>query len=133
MKQLLLLAAVVSFFGCTKEKIIESIPGTWTIIETNDGDTGGAGFKIQTYSPSSEISLHFGENGDLQLEGSNPGKANSPLWHYDRYELLEGHTIRFYQSSGNKQQKAYFEIEGDLYLNYINSRHGYEEKFLRVK
>ena len=80
MKQLLLLAAVVSFFGCTKEKIIEPIPGTWTIVETNDGGTG-AGIRIQTYSPTSEISLHFGENGNLQLEGSNPGRANSPLWH----------------------------------------------------
>lgn len=132
MKQLLLLAAVVSVFGCAKEQIVQTIPGTWTIVETNDGSIG-MGYRVQTYSPSTEITLQFGNDGSLILSGSNPGVANSPLWEYDRYEIAENHIIRFYQSNGRKQKKAYYEIEGSLFLNYVDNRHGYEERFLRIR
>ena len=131
MKQLLLLFAMTTLFGCTKERISQPPPGTWTIVETNDVSAGYV--QIQTYVPSTEVTLEFGNAGNLILTGSNPGVAKSPLWEYDKYQMLEKNIIRFYQSTGNKERQAYYEVEGNLYLNYFDARHGYEEQFLRVK
>ena len=131
MKQLLLFFAIAILFGCTKENISEPPAGTWTIIETNLEEAGG--IQIQTYSPSSEITLEFGKNGNLLLSGANPGNAMSPLWEYDSYQILEDDIIRFYQRTGNKEVQAYFSIEGNLYLNYLNLRCPYEEEFLKIK
>lgn len=131
MKQLLTFLAAAILFGCSKEKISSPPTGTWTIIETNLEDAGG--IQVQTYTPSSEISLEFGAKGDLVLTGANPGNAMSPLWEYDSYQMLEDDVIRFYQRAGNKEVQAYFSIEGDLFLNYLNLRCPYEEKFLRIK
>ena len=131
MKQLLTFFAITILLGCTKEKISEPPTGTWTIIETNLEDAGG--IQIQTYTPSSEVTLEFGNNGSLMLSGANPGNAMSPLWEYDSYQMLEDDIVRFYQRHGNKEAQAYFSIEGNLYLNYLNLRCPYEEEFLRVK
>ena len=131
MKQLLLFLAITILFGCTKEKISEPPAGTWTIVETNLEDAGGIQF--QTYAPSSEMNLEFGENGKLVLSGVNPGNAMSQLWEYDSYQLLEDEIIRFYQRNGSKEVQAYFSIEGNLYLNYLNLRCPYEEEFLKIK
>jgi hypothetical protein len=131
MKQLLTFFAITILFGCTKEKISEPPTGTWTIVKTDLGDAGG--IQIQTFTPSSEITLEFGKNGSLLLTGANPGNALSPLWEYDSYQILEDDIIRFYQRYGNKEVQAYFSIEGNLYLNYLHLRCPYEEEFLRIK
>ena len=131
MKKLVLLFWVAALLSnCTKEKIIEPISGTWTIVETNDARAGY--IQVKTYAPSSEITLQFGENNNLILTGNNPGVAESPLWEFDKYQVLQGNFVKLYQSTGSKQMKVYYEIEGNLFLNYPD-RHGYEEKFLRIR
>jgi len=131
MKQLFAFLAIVILFGCTKENHSDLLSGTWTIVETNIEDAGG--IQVQSYPPSSEITLEFGINGSLILTGANPGNAMSPLWEYDSYQMLEDNVVRFYQRSGNKEVQAYFSIEGNLFLNYLNLRCPYEEQFLKVK
>ncbi|RYF81424.1 MAG: hypothetical protein EON98_12395 [Chitinophagaceae bacterium] len=131
MKRLILALAIVCLFSCSKEQTIQPIDGTWTIIETNTAESGY--IEVQTYLPSSEVTLEFGSNGMLIRTGSNPGTAKCPLWEYDRYQLLEKNIVRFYQSAGNKEVKAYYTLEGNLFLNYLNMRHGYEEKFQKIK
>lgn len=131
MKPLFLCLALFSLFSCSKEKITQTIPGTWTIIESNIGT--GTGFNVQAYSPASEITLEFGSGGILLLTGSRPGTAMSPLWEYDRYEIKLGNIIRFFQSGGIKQMQAYYSLNNELYLNYTWARCGYEEKFLKIK
>lgn len=131
MKKLILLFwASALFLSCTKEKITDAISGTWTIVETNDARTGY--IQVKTYTPSSEITLQFGDNGNLVLTGSNPGVAESPLWEFDKYQVLPGNFVKLYQSVGNKEMKVFYEIEGSLFLSYPDW-HGYEEKFLRIK
>ena len=131
MKTLLLCVVFLTLFSCSKEKLDQTIPGTWTIVESNIGD--GTGYTIQTYPPSSEITLEFGPSGQLLLTGTNPGTAMSPLWEYDRYEIRKDNTIHFYQSTGSKEMEAYYSLDGHLFLNYLRARCGYEERFLRVK
>jgi hypothetical protein len=130
MKKLFLLLTVICLFSCSKENI-PSISGIWTIVETN-AEIGG-GVQVQTYPPSSEVTMEFGANGQLILTGTNPGRAMSPLWDYDRYEVLPDQVIRFYKSFNGEEMKAFFTVEGDLFLNYLTVRCGYEEKFLRLK
>jgi hypothetical protein len=105
--------------------------GTWTIVETNSAENGF--IEVQIYPPSSEVTLEFGSNGTLLRTGSNPGTAKSPLWEYDKYQVLEKNIIRFYQSAGGKEVKAFYTLDGNLFLNYLAMRHGYEEKFLKIK
>lgn len=131
MKTILLCVAMLTLFSCSKENLDKTIPGSWTIVETNIGD--GSGYAIQTYTPSSEITIEFGAGGQLMLTGSNPGTAMSPLWEYDRYQIRKDNTIRFYQSTGSKEMEAYYSVEGNLFLNYLWARCGYEEQFLRVR
>lgn len=131
MKQFFLALAIICLFSCSKEQTIQPIDGTWTIIETNSAESGY--IEVQTYRPSSEVTLEFGSNGTLIRTGSNPGTAKSPLWEYDKYQLLEKNIIRFYQSAGSKETKAFYTLDGNLFLNYLSMRHGYEEKFLKIK
>jgi hypothetical protein len=130
MKKIFLLLAVVCLFSCSKENI-PSINGTWTIVESNIGT--GSGYTVQTYSPSSEVTIEFGQNGKLLLTGTNPGTAMSPLWEFDNYELKANHMIIFSQSSGAKEMEAFYTLDGHLFLNYTWARCGYEERFVRVK
>jgi hypothetical protein len=131
MKQLFLLLAIVCLFSCTKEKIVETVSGTWTIVETNTDASGIV--QVQTYAPTSEFTIEFGANGQLILTGANPGQAMSPLWGFDRYEVLPGNMIRFSQSNGSQEIEAYFTINGELFLNHLSTRCAHEEKFVRVK
>lgn len=131
MKQLFLLLAIACLFSCTKEKIVETVSGTWTIVETNT-DAGGI-VQVQTYAPTSEFTVEFAPNGQLILTGANPGQAASPLWNYDRYEVLPDNIIRFFKSTGNEEIKAYFTINGELFLNHLSTRCAHEEKFTKIK
>jgi hypothetical protein len=104
MKRLTVFLAIICLFSCTKEKIVESVSGTWTIVETNSDATGI--IQVQSYAPSSEFTVEFGANGQLNLSGANPGQAMSPLWGYNRYEVLPGNIIRFFKSTGSEEIKA---------------------------
>ncbi|HVF96601.1 MAG TPA: hypothetical protein VM871_04740 [Flavisolibacter sp.] len=131
MRKLLPLLTFLFLLGCSKEKFPQTIPGTWTIIESNIGT--GTGYTVQTYAPSSETTIEFASNGTLVLTGINPGTAMSPLWEFDRYEIEPDNKIRFYQTSGGKEMEAFFTLNGELYLNYLWARCGYEEKFLKLR
>lgn len=131
MKQLFLLLAIACLFSCSKEKIVETISGTWTIVETNTDASGIV--QVQTYAPSSEFTMEFGPEGRLILTGANPGQAMSPLWGFDRYEVLPGNMLRFFQSNGTQEIKAYFTINGELFLNHLSTRCAFEERFVRIK
>lgn len=131
MKKILPIWTLVFLFSCTKEKTSVNIPGTWAIVESNIGT--GTGYTVQTYLPSSEFTVEFRPDNGLRLVGTNPGTANSPLWQFDRYAMLADDKIRFYQSAGNEEMEAFITLNGELYLNYLWARCGYEEKFLKVK
>ncbi len=131
MKQLCFFIALAFVFSCTKEKFSEPVAGTWTIIQSNIGT--GSGSMVQSYTPSSEITIEFGANSNLVLTGSNPGLATSPLWKYNKYQLLPGNKIRFFQSSGADEMEAFVTVDGQLYLDYLWARCGYQEKFLKIK
>lgn len=131
MKRLFYSLVVILLFSCTKENVPSTIDGTWAIVESNIGN--GTGIEVMQYTPSSELTLQFAENNTLVLAGANPGTAQSPLWQYDRYQLLPNSMIRFFQSYGPQEMKAHYTIEGELFLNYPWARCGHEEKFVRVK
>ncbi|HUC81727.1 MAG TPA: hypothetical protein VMR70_12480 [Flavisolibacter sp.] len=133
MKQLFLLVAAICLFSCYKEKkpILETVSGTWTIVETSTDASGIV--QVQTYLPSSEFTMEFAPGGQLVLTGANPGQAASPLWNYDRYQVLPENMIRFYQSTGTQEIKAYFTVNGELFLNHLSTRCAHEEKFVRLK
>lgn len=101
------------------------------MVETNT-DTGGA-IQVQTFAPSSEITLEFRPGGQLLVSGPNSLQAMSPLWQYNRYQLLNDNIIRFYQTGGSSETRAYFTLNGDLYLNYLHVRCPYKEKFLKIR
>lgn len=131
MKRFVTCLALLALFSCTKEKRPSLPSGSWTIVESNIGT--GTGFVVQTYQPSSELTVEFGADGKLLLTGNNPGTANSPLWEFDRYEMKPNNHMRFYQSGGSKEMEAFATVNGELHLNYLQTTCGYEEKFLRVK
>lgn len=131
MQKLTLLATIFFLFGCAKENIALVPSGTWTIVETAAGT--GTSVQLQTYSPTSEITLEFAPGGRLVLTGANPGQAMSPLWEYDRYEIQADNIIRFFHTNGSREMKAYLTLNNELYLNYLWARCGYEEKFVKVK
>ena len=131
MKHFFFALAIACLFSCSKEQTIQPIDGTWTIIETNAGT--GYGVQVQTYAPSSETTVQFAANGQLIVTGTNPGQAMSPLWEFDRYELLPDQIIRFYQSNGQEEMKAFMTLDGNLFLNYLSARCEFEEKYIRLK
>jgi len=131
MKQLFICVALIALFSCTRQNLKEPFSGTWTIVETNSAENGF--IQLQTYPPSSEVTLKFAGNGTLVRTGTNPGTAKSPLWEYDKYQVLEENIIRFYQSAGSKEMRALYTVDGNLVLNYLAMRHGYEETFLKIK
>src|SRR4051812_47885448 len=112
MKLLSLSIALFVLSACTKEKISPTIPGTWTIVESNIGT--GTGYSVQTYLPSSEITLEFMPNGNLSVSGNNPGTAMSPLCEFDKYKITADNKVRFFQSAGTKEMEAFYTLNGDL-------------------
>lgn len=121
MKQIALLFLMVSLFSCSKEKIPNSIVGSWTLTE------------IDSYNASTirlsgtELSVKFNSDGSFDISG----KPNySFLQDFDRYEILTDGRIRFYNHATTDELFASFSLNTTLSLSY-QVRCPYEEKFIR--
>lgn len=128
MKRWLLCLLIVVTFGCTKEKNTPSLVGRWTLIET----VADCGLTRLTYSPSSELTVQFYPNGTLFLQGTNPGKAGSDLWKFNRYEVLSDYEVRFFHSQTGVEARATFLFENGLIIGYDRGRGGWGETFIRL-
>lgn len=126
MKQIALLFVILSFISCTKEKE-QSIVGTWTVTKVNAGT--GYGFNTSIFQPGSEFSIQFNGDGSFVLFG--PNADHSVLHHLNRYRMISGNKVHFYNNSNLQEQlDANIEINNGLLLSYV-VRCGYEEQFVR--
>ena len=121
MKQIALLALILSFIGCTKEKAPDSIVGDWKLTE------------IDSYNASmirlsgTELSVTFNSDGSFAISG----KPNYTfLQDFNRYELINEGRIRFYNTSTKDTLFADFTLHNALSFSY-EVRCPYEEKFMR--
>ena len=122
MKRLILLLALISIIGCTKEKQADSLLGSWRLMQINSGDTS------TVYLTGTEFSVDFKPDGRFDILGPKPNY--SFLQDYNRYETMSFDRIRFYDSTSTEELFANFQIDNSLSLSY-EFRCPYEEKFTR--
>lgn len=121
MKQIALLAVLISLIGCTREKTLNSIVGNWTLTE------------IDSYNSSTirlsgtELSVKFNSDGSVAISG----KPNYTfLQDFNRYEIVNEDRIRFYNTNTTDELFAGFNLNNTLTFSY-EVRCPYEEKFMR--
>lgn len=121
MKQIALLAVLISLIGCTREKTLNSIVGNWTLTE------------IDSYNSSTirlsgtELSVKFNSDGSVAISG----KPNYTfLQDFNRYEIVNEDRIRFYNTNTTDELFASFNLNNTLTFSY-EVRCPYEEKFMR--
>jgi hypothetical protein len=122
MKRIILLLALFSIMGCTKEKQPDSLLGSWRLMQINSGDTS------TVYLTGTEFSVDFKSDGRFDILGPKPNY--SFLQEFNRYETVNFDRIRFYDSTSTEELFANFQIENSLSLSY-EFRCPYEEKFTR--
>lgn len=121
MKRIVLLFAILSIIGCTKEKESD-IVGTWTLSEINSANTSSV------LLSRTELSVQFTKEDSLVILGPKPNYTY--LENFNKYEIVDGSRIRFFNTSSQEELFADFSVDKTLSLSY-QVRCPYKEKFIR--
>lgn len=122
MKRIILLLVIFSAIGCTKEKESNSIVGTWTLSEINSANASSV------LLSRTELSVQFTEKDSLIILGPKPNYTY--LESFDKYEIINSSSIRFFNTSTQDELLADFNVDKTLSLSY-QVRCPYQEKFIR--
>ncbi len=122
MKRIVLLFAILSVIGCTKEKEPDSLVGTWALSEINSANT------TSLLLTQTELSVQFTEKDSIVILGPKPNYTY--LQDFNRYEIVSDGRIRFFNTNTQDELFADFSVNKTLSLSY-EVRCPYEEKFIR--
>lgn len=124
MKRVLFLLVVLLSISCTKEKEPgSSLTGTWTLSEIYSGPPYSSVLLSRT-----EFSVQFTEKDSVIILGPKPNY--SFLQDFNKYEIVNGNRIRFFNTNTPDELFAGFSVDKTLSLFY-EVRCPYEEKFIR--
>lgn len=123
MKRIALFFVILSSIGCTKEKDLNTITGTWSLSEITSGSPSSSVLLSQT-----ELAVQFTDKDSLIILGP---KANyTYLANFNKYEIVSDNRIRFFNTNTQDELFADYIIDKNLSLSY-QVRCLYEEKFTR--
>lgn len=122
MKRNLVILALFAIIGCAKEKVPNSLVGSWRLTQINSGDTS------TIYLTGTELSVEFKSDGRFDILGPKPNYTF--LQDFNRYETVSYDKIRFFDSTSTAELFAMFQVNKTLSLSY-EVRCPYEERFTR--
>jgi len=122
MKRIAPLFFILFLAGCTKERVADSIVGTWTLTEINTNNTSSVQLS------RTQFSVEFTKKDSLIILG--PKTNYSFLRDFNHYEILSDGRIKFSNTNIQDEMFAAFDLCQTLSISY-SVRCPYQEKFIR--